>query len=191
MSDHDNDTLPVPDALITLKARADMLGVKYHPTISLDKLRAKVNAAVEGKPEVADEDSKPVASAAAAEETPGQKRGRLRKEAMRLVRVRVACMNPMKKEWEGEILTVGNSAIGTVKKYVPFNADEGWHVPHVIYEQLRDRQCQIFVSGKSKSGVTVRQAKLIKEFAVEVLPPLTEEELAELARRQSMAGAVG
>ena len=99
-------------------------------------------------------------------------------------------MNPAKKEWEGEIFTVGNAVVGSVKKYVPFNADEGWHVPYIIYEALRERQCQIFVSSKTKNGVTMRQGKMIKEYAIEVLPPLTEEELKDLAQRQAMAKSI-
>ena len=48
-------------------------------------------------------------------------------------------MNPAKKEWTGEIMTVGNRVIGSVKKFIPFNADDGWHVPYIMYEQLRER----------------------------------------------------
>ena len=99
-------------------------------------------------------------------------------------------MNPMKNEWPGEIFTTGNDVVGTFKKYVPFNADDGWHVPHIIYEMIRDRQCQVFTTTRTKNGVGVRQGKLIKEFAVEVLSDLTEAELAELAQRQAMAKAV-
>jgi hypothetical protein len=86
---------------------------------------------------------------------------------------------------------VGNAAIGTFKKYVPFNADEGWHVPKVIYKQIVGRQCQVFYATKDSKGNSIRRSKLIKEFAVEVLPPLTKEELHELAQRQAMAKSVG
>ena len=96
-------------------------------------------------------------------------------------------MNPAKKEWEGEIITVANNAVGTVKRYVPFNTEDGWHVEHILLEQLRERQCQIFVTEKDSRGNKVRKGKLIREFAIEVLDPLTEEELAELAQRQAMA----
>ena len=77
------------------------------------------------------------------------------------------------------------------KKYVPFNADDGWHVPNIIYETMKERQCQVFTSSKTKNGVTMRQGKLIKEFAIEVLPPLTEEELKDLAQRQALAQSIG
>ena len=175
------------DELEALKARANLLGVKFHPSISLEKLREKVNAAVTSEGE-AEEPSN--SSPEAKEETIGEKRKRLKAEALKLVRIRLTCLNPAKKEWEGEIITVGNSLIGSVKKFVPFNADDGWHVPYVIYEQLKERQCQIFQTATDARGNKVRKGKLIKEFAIEVLPPLTKEELDELARRQAMAKAI-
>jgi len=186
MSDYDTDDLPVQDELTTLKARADALGISYHPSIGVEKLREKVKAALTDTP--------PELPAAQAPdpvvESEAQLRARKKREASELVRIRVTCMNPAKKEWEGEIFTAGNSLVGSYKKFVPFNADEGWHVPRIIYNQIVDRQCQVFVSEKSKHGVTVRRGKLIREFAVEVLPQLTPEELAELARRQAMSKSV-
>src|SRR5690606_32581434 len=124
-------------------------------------------------------------------ESENARRLRKKREAEELVRIRVTCMNPAKKEWEGEIFTAGNSTVGTFKKYVPFNADDGWHVPRIIYNQIIQRQCQVFYSVKDERGNSIRKGKLIKEFAVEVLPQLTKEELQELARRQAMAKSVG
>ena len=96
-------------------------------------------------------------------------------------------MNPAKAEWDGEIFVAGNSLIGSIKKFVPFNADDGWHVPNIILQMLRERQCQIFVTEKDSRGNKIRKGKLIREFAIEVLEPLTEEELHDLAQRQAMA----
>ena len=179
----------VQDELEALKARANLLGVKFHPSISLEKLREKVNAAVTSEGDAASEEVGK-ASEEPKQETIGEKRKRLKAEALKLVRIRLTCLNPAKKEWDGEIITVGNSLIGSVKKFVPFNADDGWHVPHVIYQQLKERQCQIFQTATDARGNKVRKGKLIKEFAIEVLPPLTKEELDELARRQAMAKAI-
>ncbi len=52
---------------------------------------------------------------------------------------------------------------------------------------IKARECQLFRDEKAKNGVKIRKGFLIREFAVEVLDPLTEEELKELARRQAMA----
>ena len=177
MSELDTD-LPVVDELAALKERADLLGVRYHPSISLEKLREKVNATLAPTGDEAE----------AAPKKPN--RLEAQKRASELVRIRLTCMNPAKKEWEGEIFTVGNAAVGTFKKFIPFNADEGWHVPRIILEQLQERQCQVFVTSRDKRGNTTRQGKLIKEFAVEILPALTEEELKDLAQRQAMAKSI-
>lgn len=181
----DTDEILTQDELTTLKARADLLGISYHPSIGLEKLREKINAATSD--EVPQTNA---VQASAQEENVNQKRARLKKEALELVRIRVTCMNPAKAEWEGEIFTVGNSAIGSVTKYVPFNADAGWHVPRIIYTQLAERQCQVFVTKTDSRGNKSRQGKLIKEFAIEVMPPLTPAELHELAQRQAMAKAI-
>jgi len=177
------------DDLSTLKARATLLGLNFHPSIGIDKLREKVAAALQDGPAVVDDE--PATEAKAAEpETLSQKRQRLKKEALVLVRIRLTCMNPAKAEWEGEIFTAGNAGIGSVTKFVPFNADDGWHVPHIIYEQMRDRQCQVFVTSTDSKGNKSRKGKLIKEFAIELLDPLTEKEITELARRQAVAKAI-
>lgn len=182
------------EELEALKAKADLLGVKYHPSISSAKLVEKIKefqAAQEAAAAGATPASTPAAEGAVGKtESLNEKVVRIRAEAEKLVRIRVTCMNPMKKDWPGEIISVGNRAVGTLKKYVPFNADEGWHIPKMIFDVMKARECQIFVTVKSKNGVSVRKGKLIKEFAIEVLDPLTPQELAELARRQAMAEGV-
>lgn len=179
------EVLEIPDELTTLKARAEQLGISFHPSIKLEKLRDKINAKLEG-----DAEEVVVAAGVPKGETTSELRLRKRKEASELVRIRVTCMNPAKKEWDGEILSVGNSAVGTFKKYVPFNNEAGWHVPRIIYNQLLERKCQIFVTDKDGRGNKVRKGKMIREFAIEVLPQLTAAELRELAQLQAMAKAI-
>ena len=183
-----NDTDLVQDELTVLKKRADVMGISYHPSIGLDKLKEKVNAVLTDGPVTAtEEETKPSDTKT---ETEGQRKLRLKKEASKLVRIRVTCMNPNKKEWEGEIFTVSNAVVGTYKKMVPFNLDEGYHVPQIIYEQLKERKCQVFQTVKDNRGNKMRKGKLINEFNIEVLPPLTEAELKDLAQRQALSHAV-
>ena len=183
----------IQDELTALKTRADLMGLSYHPSIGLEKLRAKVRSVLDGTPEVAVEEPLlavvPTANLPHIE-TPDEFRGRKRKESSELVRIRLSCMNPNKKDWAGEIITTGNSLVGTFAKYVPFAAEEGWHVPRIIYDQLVERKCQVFVSTRDSKGNTTRKGKLIKEFAIEILPPLTIEELKDLAQRQALANAI-
>lgn len=195
MSENTQDTdiqVTAEDELTALKARADMMGVAYHPSIGLEKLREKVNAAVTATEAPAKEEA-PQPTAAqinTAVETETQRNKRLKDDAARLVRIRLTCMNPAKAEWPGEIISVGNAIVGSFSKFVPFNADEGWHVPNMIYKALVDRQCQVFVTTADSRGNKTRKGKLIREFAIEVLPDLTKDELHDLAQRQAMAGSV-
>lgn len=240
--------LPQVDELTALKSRADLMGLTYHPSIGLEKLREKVNLAIaaEGAPKRDDDETvqlphtphapapmpeppAPVVAPAAAVpvqayqaqtlapvviekpravyvspkqhadtpsvpvegETIGQKRMRLKRHANELIRIRVTCMNPAKKEWEGEIIAGGNNLVGTLAKYIPFGADDGWHVPRIIYNVLRDRMAQIFVTVTDpRTKQKGRVGKQIKEFAIEVMDPLTPEELSELAARQAATRAI-
>lgn len=171
------------DELQALKDKATVMGITFHPSIGLEKLRDKVN-------EVLAEKEKEAEKLATKTKEPAQnnlsERELLQQEATRLVRVRVTCMNPAKKEWAGEIFTVGNSVVGSLKKYVPFDNEEGWHIPYMMYQMLQEKKFQTFYDVKLPNGVKIRQGKLVKEFGIELLPDLTKEELSELARRQAL-----
>ena len=168
-------------------------GIELHPATGVNKLRATLQEVLKGtykgsvKPVDTTKITKPV--------TLTKKPVTLTEEqaALRLIRIIVTPNDPLLNSYPGMIFTVSSSSIlngKAIKKYVPFNNEEGWHVPHIIYEMIRDRQCQVFTTSRTKNGIGVRQSKLIKEFAVEVLPDLTEAELAELAQRQAMAKSV-
>lgn len=190
MTDDLNNPEVAEDELEALKNRADQMGIKYHPSIGLEKLREKVNGAVAGTPEeeatgapaTGESDEPP----AGKEETAAEKRLRLQKEAKRLIRCRVTCMNPMKKEWEGEIISAGNNTVGMVKKYIPFEVE--YHIPNIILNVMRERQYQTFYTVTDpRTGQKGRKGKMVPEFAIQELPPLTKEELDALAQRQAMA----
>lgn len=202
MSEETND---IPDELELLRSRADKLGIEYHHRAGVDKLKGLINAKLSGesKPEpkeesVSAENEKPTkdlskwlsqpikkggATGRAILETEKQRKQRLRQEAVRLVRVNVAQMNPNKRDWEGEIFSVGNSVVGTHKKYVQFNTP--WHVPYIIYLHMKERMCQIFVNGRDDKGNKIRVPKMIKELNVELLDDLKPHELKELAVKQA------
>lgn len=176
MSDEANETKV--DELTLLKERADLMGIKYHPSIGLATLKEKVNSALSG----AEEEEEVTVN----EETPEQKRARLIAEATKLIRIRLTCMDPNKKGWTGEIFTVSNDIVGTVRKFVPFNAEKGYHVPNIIYKHLKRKKRQEFRTIKTRKGMDIKQGYLVPAFAIEVLPPLTPTELKDLAQRQAM-----
>jgi len=117
-------------------------------------------------------------------------RHKARQEALRLIRLRISCMNLAKNDLDGEIITVANGVIGTVRKFIPFGeaAEVGYHVPYCIYEQLKQAQYVQLKVKRSKSGEARRnetpEARLMPEYALEVLPPLNKSELQELAKAQ-------
>lgn len=184
MSEENTTDISDEDVLADLKQRATTLGVTFHPSIGLEKLREKVSKAMEDKSSDAEEDvsstSNEPAKAVNAVSTK-----EAADNAKKLIRVRVTCMDPSKKEYDGEILTAGNSSIGTIKKYIPYGIE--WHVPQILLNQLRDRKYQTFFNEKDEHGRTHRRGKLVNAYAIEVLPPLTKQELKELEQRQAMA----
>ena len=119
----------------------------------------------------------------------GQAKLKARREAMKLVRVNVTCKDPLKQSWEGEIISAGNDVVGDVKKYIPFNTEDGYHIPQIILNALKEKTCTIFVK-KRINGQTVNQGKQVKAYNIEELPPLTVEELEELARDQAARQAI-
>ena len=113
---------------------------------------------------------------------------------MKLIRVRITNMDPKKKDLRGEIMTVANEYLGTVRKFVPFGEDtvEGYHVPKCLLTMMQERKfLRIREIKDRKTGVTRPETAWVREFAIEILDPLTPEELKQLATAQIAAGTVG
>lgn len=170
--------------LDALKEQANRLGIKYSNNIGLETLKEKVAKALNADTVETDEEI------AIKPKTENQLRNDAKKYVEKLVRVRITCLNPLKKEWLGEFISAGNDLVGNYTKYIPFNSDNAYHIPQIIFNYMQEKQCQIFINRKLENGEVTRVGKLIKEFGFEVLPPLTEEELQELARDQTARGAI-
>lgn len=115
------------------------------------------------------------------------------KDQMKLVRCRIQNLDPKKKDLPGEIFTVANRVLGTVRKYVPYGevTDDGYHIPYIIYQELETRRfLNIRTTKDRRTGAPQVQQNYAKEFAIEVLPPLTKDELNRLAAAQAAAGSV-
>ncbi len=190
MTDENQIEETVSDELETLKARADMMGIKYHHKEGVDKLKAKINNALSSEGLDKPESVKLTKNVKVLNGTEYKKlkQEEAKKNASRLMRVRVTCMNPMKKEWEGEIFSVGSSKLGTFKRYIPYNVE--WHIPKIMYDALKERKCSVFHSVKDHLGQKVRKSRLVQEFSIELLPPLTKDQLKDLAKQQAMTGSI-
>ncbi len=194
-----------PDELATLKARARSLGLNFSNNIGLDSLRQRVNdhiasglAAPSSTPStpVILDGSEIVTNTVAPRpltkvEREIQIRREQRAEQLKLVRVRIVNMNPAKRDLHGEIFAVANRFLGIVKKYVPYGeaTDNGYHLPYVIYKQLKDRKFLQIKTRKATNnpGQIVVDQRWVPEFNIELLDPLTPQELASLANQQAAA----
>lgn len=179
--DNSNQTA---EELTALKEQAKTLGISHSPNIGLDALRAKVADAL---------NDKPAAEAAAPEGETEQElyrriRNELQAKCLALVRIRVTNLDPAKAELRGEFFSVQNDYLGTVRKFIPYGeaGEEGYHVPQVLLDALREKK---FNQVKTRKGRDNREIlieqRMVNEFAIEVLPPLTAEERANLAMAQA------
>lgn len=190
-----------PTELQMLKARADMMGITYSNNISAETLKKKIADKMEGN-------SDEVAPAADAEtfapnplagdtgSAPVKRkslRQHLHDEQMKLVRVRITNLDPKKKDLHGEIFTVANEHLGTVRKFIPYGeaTDDGYHIPYIIYKQLQERKfLNIRTVKDRKTGNNRVESAWVREFALEMLDPLTEKDLQDLKTAQMAAGSV-
>ena len=184
--------IAMPSELEVLKQRATLMNIKFSNNISVEKLREKIEAAqVKDEPlvEAAVNPLGEKLEAGVKKMTLGQK---IRAEQTRLIRVRIQNLDPKKKDLPGEIITVANEYMGTVRKFVPFGevTDNGYHIPYCIYEFLKERKFINITTRKGKNGLPDIRATEAREFSIEVLPPLTEAELAQLAQAQIAAGSL-
>ena len=175
--------------LDALKNTATLRGVKFHPNIGYESLQAKIKehdaaTAKDTPPDALVELIK-------GEDAPMSKSGMIkvmRDAALALVRVNISCMNPAKREWHGEIISVGNANLPTQKKFVPFNTPNGYHIPKIMFDVLKDRECAHYYDDRIKTAMgiqTVRRQRRVPEFNIQILEPLTPAELRELARQQA------
>lgn len=199
------------ERLDILKAQADELNIAYSNNIGFDTLSARIRAELQKH---VIEDAKAALEARQAqreeieraaqeratnglakplniEERAMKQRNALIQDATKLVRCRISNHHPNKKALKGEVFTVVNDLIGTIRKYVPYEVEDdlGWHIPYCIYLQLKDRKFQqIKVEKDPNTRRDTQRMTLVKEFTIDVLPQLTQEEINELKAIQLKLG---
>lgn len=196
----------LPDERHILMQRARTMGLTFSPNIGVETLRARINEAIQSNEKPVqepkreqNEERRPVPPRVAAEleaaKRPPRKltqseiRKKLQKEQLKLVRCRITCLNPSKKDLPGEIITVSNRYLGNVRKFVPFGdqTENGYHLPFILYNELKNKKFLHIQTKKApRDGITVKTG-YVPEFAIEILPPLNRRELQKLAQRQAMA----
>ena len=169
---------PVIDELSMLKQRADLMGIKYAPNISLETLKERVNKAM-----VDAEDPKNQSSAKytnVSDDPYAEERA----QQSALVRVIVVCHDPSKNHLESELLAIENNLVRD-KRVVFFGKE--WHITRALLESLRDRKYQAFRKLKTAQG-EVHKPYLVPAYSIQELAPLTDAELAQIARKQLADG---
>lgn len=117
----------------------------------------------------------------------------MREEQTKLVRIRIQNLDPKKKDLQGEIITVANEYLGTIKKFVPYGeaSEDGYHVPECIYQFLKSKR---FLNIRTTRDRVTKQIKITHdmtlEYSIEVLPQLTRDDLDRLAASQAAAGSL-
>ena len=195
MSEQNQETtVDVKQEREALKARCQLLGIQTQGNQSNETLRALIRAK-QDEMDAAARQANPAAFDEAVETSEGRTpslREYLKTEALKLVRVRISCMNPQLAKLGSVIITTGNEYTGTVRKVVFFGekTENGYHIPQIILNVLQRRKFQQIVEERGHQGHMVPRARWMKEFNIEILPPLTQKELNALKDRQLATNAI-
>lgn len=116
----------------------------------------------------------------------------LRDSELRLIRCRIVNNNPSNSQLPGRIYSVGNAKLGMITKYIPFHEPfcESYHIPYILFKALQRRKFTSITTTKNSKGEEINIVKEVPEFTLVELPPLTKEELADLAKQQALSGSL-
>lgn len=123
----------------------------------------------------------------------GLRRQAIRAQALRLVRVRVQNLDPADSVLDAALITLQNKYTGKVSKLVPFGegSENGYHMPYMMYEHLKQWKFPLRKEQKGgRFGVKTYKTVMVNKFSVELLEPLTVEELRQLANHQRAAHTI-
>ena len=154
-----------------LKAEAAELGIVCSPNIGEETLRNKIRDFKLAQ-EVIAETTGAV--------TKVDQDNAMRDEALKLVRVKVTCLNIEKARQQGFWAIGGNSLVGTIRKYIPVN--QPWYMPQILVNVIQEKQFTIS-SGKNNQRIWT------KEYNVEILPDISVKELEDLKHQQALKAA--
>lgn len=149
-----------------LKAEASELGLTYSPNVGYETLRKKIQdfkLLQEAQEEFSGETTK-------------EQEERIRKDSNQLVRAQINCLNSSKSELTGEFFMASNR-LGTVRKYVAYNTP--WHIPQILLNVIEEKRYTMYDARN-------QQRKELREYQIDILPPLTYEELEDLRHQEAL-----
>ncbi len=185
------------DLLDALKSEALELGVKFHPATGLAKLQQLVmdHKAIE---QVSDDSTKTPEKKKKEKDSydslneEAKKRINIenkRREATKLIRVAISCMDSNKSQWDGDIYKAGNSIIPSIKMFIPYQS-ESWHLPKIMIDFLGSKKTQIINTQVDDRGRETIHKTQIPMFNIVELPALTEKEIETLKQAQLKKGLI-
>lgn len=185
-------------SLSDLKKQADLLGINYPNNANIAKMVDLIDTHMAKIKEEGNkrEINNITAKSGAVTLYNGKTLRDLQDEAFKLIRIKLTVNNPNKINRDGQWITAGNSKVGVIKRYIPFKPEfyeNGWHVEAIILERLKQMKHQRFPKSKDSGNTAMddyRKASLVNDFSIEILPPLTKEELEELANQQARTGSL-
>lgn len=171
------------------KQEAEKLALSYPNNMPTEKLIALVQSTIKARAE---------AHANTPARGLNKSIGRLAPEvqsmqdtAMSLVRFRLTVLDPNKRSATGIFVSAGNDNLAPIKRMIPFNAPV-WHAERIVVEHLKNIKytaLQSRYNDRLKASFDdPNSRKLMPCFLIEELPPLTDEELANLQQLQSQQG---
>ena len=108
-------------------------------------------------------------------------------KAMALRRVIVTPNDPLMANRHGHIFTVGSSKVNNgkmIKKFVPFGNEDGWHIPQIIYDQIKAAEMRKSKPHTDAKGNSTMIQYIAKKYNIQDLPHLTQDEMDQLAASQ-------
>lgn len=167
----EKDTMP--SELELLKTQADIIQLKYKSNVTAKTLRKQIMTAL-----AEDDDSEGMSQ---------KEHEELVNENTKLIRCIIMPVAPHMRDYQGQIFSSGNAVLGVISKYVLFNTE--FHVPNILLKQIQSQEMQFFIK-RTSNGEEFRESKMRKAYNVEILDPLTADELKELARSQENRNAI-
>lgn len=164
------------------KEKADLLGIQYANNIPTDKLKQLVQEKL----------AEPVQQAGTRGKTYVEKLApevrEMHDKANALVRFRIRVLDPTKANWSGIWVTAGNDNLTAITRAIYF-IDQEWHAERIIINTLKNMKYGYRPQvrrNRFKGDVNDHEKpRFLPMFHIEELPPLTEQELKDLAHYQS------
>lgn len=110
----------------------------------------------------------------------------VRNDANRLVRCVVTCHNSDKANMSGELFSAGNKSVDFITKYVPFGVP--WYIPQVLVNAIKEKKYTRYIKEHLPDGSTKRSTTLAPAYNVEILGPISQEELEGIRKKQLAEG---